>query len=472
MVIVKKFIQKNRLLFIILLALFFLFLVLFLIFHKKIIFNVSNDIIVLEYQSDFIPESISACYGNSFKCDSIDVEVHNGVDTSSLGDYKVLYTASYGGHKKSFVKKVSVVDRSKPIINVTSDSVSICPNSNSYDVNYTAYDNYDGDITSNVITDVKDDSLILSVSDSSGNFDSKTVLLKREDLDSPSISLNENQTMYIPVGSSFSDPGYSSIDNCDGDITDKVLVDGNVDTNAPGNYYITYTISDSFGNSNSITRTVIVYSPSQNGDKVIYLTFDDGPSQYTGELLDVLAKYNVKATFFVTGLKPDYFNYIGEAYKQGHSIGLHTISHNYSLVYSSSDSFLNDINSINEIVKKQTGSYSNIIRFPGGSSNTVSRFNPGIMSQLSHIVEEKGFKYFDWNVSSGDASGTMMSSDVYAQNIINGLGNGSYYIVLQHDTNINSIRAVSSVIEYGLAHGYSFKALDFDSPVVHHRIAN
>ena len=94
------------------------------------------------------------------------------------------------------------------------------------------------------------------------------------------------------------------------------------------------------------------------------------------------------------------------------------------------------------------------------------------MSTLSRMVEEKGFKYFDWNVSSGDASSNIMNSDVYANNIINGLGNGSYYVVLQHDTNINSIRAVSSVIEYGLAHGYSFRALDINSPIVHHRIAN
>lgn len=468
----KRFLNKNKFLLIVLSILVLFICFLFVIFHKRIIFNGSKNIEIVEFQSDYIPDNISACYGNMFKCDSIDVEVHNGVDVSSLGEYEVLYTASYKGHKKNFRKRVSVVDRSKPIINISNDIVSVCPNSDNYNVLYTAYDNYDGDITSSVQSSIEGDSLILTVFDSSLNSDSKSILLKREDLVAPSIDLIENRTMYMPVGTNFSDPGYTSIDNCDGDLSDKVLVSGSVDTNTPGNYDLTYSITDSSGNSNSITRTIIVYSPNQNGDKVIYLTFDDGPSQYTGELLNVLAKYDVKATFFVTGMNPKYFDFIGEAYRQGHSIGLHTSSHNYSLVYSSVDAFLNDINSINEVVKNQTGSYSNIIRFPGGSSNTVSRFNPGIMTQLSRIVEEKGFKYFDWNVSSGDASSTVMSSDVYANNIINGLGNGSYYIVLQHDTNINSIRAVSNVIEYGLAHGYSFKTLDFDSPVVHHRIAN
>ena len=94
------------------------------------------------------------------------------------------------------------------------------------------------------------------------------------------------------------------------------------------------------------------------------------------------------------------------------------------------------------------------------------------MSTLSGMLTDKGYKYFDWNVSSGDASGSLYSSDVYANNVINGLGNGSYYIVLQHDTNINSIRAVSSIIEYGFSHGYSFKSLDVNSPTVHHKIVN
>lgn len=468
----KKLFQKNKFLFIIVFILIILICFLIWLFRKNITFNVTNSSEVIEVQSDYIPETISACYGNKFKCQSIDVDVYSHVDTSVLGEYDVLYTASYGKYKRSFTKKVTVVDRANPVINVSSDSLSICPNTDSYDVGFNAFDNYDGDITSLVVREVTNDGLVLSVSDSSGNSDSKTVIFNREDNSAPVIGLEGNQNMYIPIGSSFVEPGFSASDNCDGDVTSSVVVEGSVDSNNPGTYTITYSVSDSYGNSNSISRSVNVYVPNNNGDKVIYLTFDDGPSQYTGELLDILSRYDVKATFFVTGMKPDYFNYIGEAYRQGHSIGIHTNSHNYSLVYSSVDAFFNDVNVINDVIYNQTGSYSNIIRFPGGSSNTVSRFNPGIMSTLSRMVEEKGFKYFDWNVSSGDASSNIMNSDVYANNIINGLGNGSYYVVLQHDTNINSIRAVSSVIEYGLAHGYSFRALDINSPIVHHRIAN
>lgn len=425
----------------------------------------------MDFGSEYTPESISACYGNKFKCHSIDVSLYNNVDTSKLGDYEVIYSVVHGKNKKDIVRKVTVVDRVDPVIK-SSDSLSLCPNSNNYDIDYSATDNYDGDITDKVSKDVFDDKLILSVSDSSNNNVSKVIDLKREDVTLPSISLNGDETVYIPVGTDFADPGYSAYDNCDGDITDKVSVSGNVG-NSSGNYSINYSVSDDHGNTFSLKRNIVVYSPNNNGNKVIYLTFDDGPSQYTGELLDVLSKYNVKATFFVTGRNSNYFHYIKRAYDEGHTIGLHTYSHNYSLVYSSIDAYFSDLNSINEIVREQTGSYSNIIRFPGGSSNTVSRnYTVGIMSQLSSLVESKGYKYFDWNVSSGDASSVILDSSSYAQNVINGLGNGSYYVVLQHDTNVNSIRAVSKIIEYGLSHGYSFRAIDINSPTVHHRIAN
>lgn len=440
-------------------------------FHNRIIIKSSINDEIVDFGSEYTPESISACYGNKFKCHSIDVSLYNNVDTSKLGDYEVIYSVVHGKNKKDIVRKVTVVDRVDPVIK-SSDSLSLCPNSNNYDIDYSATDNYDGDITDKVSKDVFDDKLILSVSDSSNNNVSKVIDLKREDVTLPSISLNGDETVYIPVGTDFADPGYSAYDNCDGDITDKVSVSGNVG-NSSGNYSINYSVSDDHGNTFSLKRNIVVYSPNNNGNKVIYLTFDDGPSQYTGELLDVLSKYNVKATFFVTGRNSNYFHYIKRAYDEGHTIGLHTYSHNYSLVYSSIDAYFSDLNSINEIVREQTGSYSNIIRFPGGSSNTVSRnYTVGIMSQLSSLVESKGYKYFDWNVSSGDASSVILDSSSYAQNVINGLGNGSYYVVLQHDTNVNSIRAVSKIIEYGLSHGYSFRAIDINSPTVHHRIAN
>ena len=451
-----------------------LFLVLFFVFFRcSIRFIYEKSSYDIDVFSVFDNPIVTACYGNKFKCKSIDVSIDSDVDTSNIGDYRIVYSAKYKGKSKDFIVNVSVNDNEAPIIDVSKESLSVCPNATLFDVDYKAYDNYDGDITSSVSQSVIDNVLTLSVSDSSNNLSSKDIKLVREDLEAPSISINGNSTMYLPIGSGYSDAGASATDICDGDVSSSISVSGGVDTSRAGSYSVTYSVSDLSGNSTSVSRNVFVYAPNGNGDRVVYLTFDDGPSSYTGELLDILAKYNVKATFFVTNRNPNYVHFIKRAHDEGHTIALHTSTLNYSQVYSSVDAYFNDLNAINETVKNMTGSYSYLIRFPGGSSNTVSRnYSIGIMSTLSRMVTERGYKYFDWNVSSGDADGRNHPSSDYSNNIINGISGRSMSIVLQHDTNINSIRAVSSVIEYGLSHGYSFKALDMSSPVVHHGIAN
>ncbi len=472
----KKNVHSSKKLFVIIgfvLILSFISLLYLFVFKSSIKFNYDMSSYSVDVLSEFSSPNVTACYGNRLKCKKIDVSVSSDVDTSKIGDYKVVYSAKYGKKIKKFIIDVKVVDKEAPVIETVSDSLSVCPNATDYNIDYKAFDNYDGDLTSNVSKSVVDDILTLSVNDSSNNVSSKDIALVREDLDAPSISIKGDSTKYLSVGSSYSDAGASALDNCDGDISSNISVSGSVDTSKAGSYTITYTVSDTAGNSSKATRVVNVYSSNGTGSKIVYLTFDDGPSAYTGELLDILARYNVKATFFVTNRNPNYNHFIKRAYNEGHTIALHTSSHNYSQIYSSVDAYFNDLNAINETVKNITGDYSHLIRFPGGSSNTVSRnYSIGIMSTLSRMVTDKGYKYFDWNVSSGDADGRSHSSSEYANNIINGLGNGSYYIVLQHDTNVNSIRSVGTVIEYGLSHGYTFLPLDMSSPVVHHKIAN
>ena len=118
-----------------------------------------------------------------------------------------------------------------------------------------------------------------------------------------------------------------------------------------------------------------------------------------------------------------------------------------------------------------TGSYTRLCRFPGGSSNTVSSFNRGIMSRLSRALEDLGYRFFDWNVSSGDAGGTTDSS-VVVQNVIDGCSGRSYSVVLQHDIKDYSVAAVEDIIIWGLNNGYRFAALDMSSPEAHHGINN
>ncbi|MBR2803421.1 polysaccharide deacetylase [Candidatus Saccharibacteria bacterium] len=201
----------------------------------------------------------------------------------------------------------------------------------------------------------------------------------------------------------------------------------------------------------------------------IYLTFDDGPGDYTNELLNILARQHVKATFFVTGNGED--EMIAREYREGHAVGLHTLSHNYFYIYSSVDNFFDDLYAVQERVKNITGQTSMLMRFPGGSSNTVSRrYQRGIMSELTAEVEARGFTYFDWNVLSGDAGETTDTGEVVWR-VTSALREGEN-VVLQHDIKDFSVAAVEEIIKFGKDNGYKFDKLSSKSFTAHHGVNN
>lgn len=289
---------------------------------------------------------------------------------------------------------------------------------------------------------------------------------KTSDKDAPAITLNGTEILYVKKNTTYEELGADVYDDCD---AVELTVSGEVDTKTIGTYTIKYQAMDNSENIATATRTVNVV-PEWQG--TIYLTFDDGPWTDTGALLDVLKKYNVKATFFVTGNGDDAI--IKREYDEGHTVALHTWSHDYSYVYSSVDNYFADLYQIQERVKRITGYTATLIRFPGGSSNTVSRRYDGgtrIMSKLVNEVTSRGFTYFDWNISSGDAGNTDVTYQVYA-NVIENLKVGGDSVVLQHDSKTFSINAVESIIQYGLNNGFSFERLTADSPTMHHHVNN
>lgn len=195
-------------------------------------------------------------------------------------------------------------------------------------------------------------------------------------------------------------------------------------------------------------------------DKVCYLTFDDGPSDNTLKILKILDDYKVKATFFV--VKNSKADYIKQVAARGHTVGLHTASHVYSNIYSSDEAYYADLKVISDIVESQTGKKSNIIRFPGGSSNKISKdFSQGIMTRLTKSVVENGYFYFDWNVDSGDAAGKNVRYDVIRNNVVNSANGKGSICVLMHDTSAKSttVTALPGIIEGLTAKGYRFEAL-------------
>lgn len=224
--------------------------------------------------------------------------------------------------------------------------------------------------------------------------------------------------------------------------------------------------------NNKLNPDVPVGTDVQSEEKVIYLTFDDGPSANTQAVLDVLDQYNAKATFFVTGLNPDYYDMIKVAYDKGHTIGMHTYSHDYSWVYSSTDAYFQDLEQIGNLVKEQIGFVPAFIRFPGGSSNTISaNYTKGIMTQLSQEVIAKGYQYYDWNGDCQDGSGTLSPDELY-NHAINAAGNN--IMILCHDAigKETTVQALPKIIEYYQAQGYVFKGIDRESFAPHHGINN
>ncbi len=208
--------------------------------------------------------------------------------------------------------------------------------------------------------------------------------------------------------------------------------------------------------------------------KTVYLTFDDGPSENTQPVLDTLDRYGIKATFFVTGMHPDYFPMISTCYQAGHTIGMHTYSHDYSDVYASIDAYWNDLNKIADVVRNQIGYVPCFIRFPGGSSNTVSaNYTTGIMSELSQEVVNEGYQYYDWDASCGDGADHTADELVDATMADTSYGYQSIVFLMHDGTSKEStVEALPRIIEYFQSEGYEFAPIDRSTCVPHHGIGN
>lgn len=464
--------------------------ILFLITPKLVIDETTK---VIEVNTDYTPVSFKAF---QMKKDLSDyVTINGSADIGELGEYNILYELRKGIFTIRKILTVKVVDTTAPVLTLEGEEEYTTCSIDSYtEVGYKAMDNYDGDITDKVETNKSDDTIEYSVTDSSNNTTKSVRKLIVGDKIKPELSLIGDAKVELTVGEEYKELGVKAVDNCLGDISSNVVVEGSVDTKTPGTYTLTYTVKDAYDNTSTVTRTVIVkkkkttttnktttnntttnYNSANNSTGVIYLTFDDGPGAGTSKILDVLDKYNVKATFFVTNSGSDAL--LKREADAGHTVALHTASHQYS-IYTSVDTYFADLNIVAERVKRVTGIDSKYIRFPGGSSNTVSkRYNIGIMSTLAREVENRGYRYFDWNVSVEDAGGCSAKSvsnksACVFNNFKRYLGANKSNVVLLHDIKTYTAEALEDIVKYGLEHNYTFKAIDENTPNCHHGINN
>ena len=210
---------------------------------------------------------------------------------------------------------------------------------------------------------------------------------------------------------------------------------------------------------------------SQEGveEKVAYLTFDDGPTgKVTEKILDVLKEYDIKATFFVVGKEINQREQVlKRIYEEGHSIGLHTYSHNLKFIYSSDENFIKEMQQTSEKVNEVLGEEVNskIIRFPGGSSGRLSE-------QLLQKLHEENYKIFDWNVSLEDGVNPNLSPSQIVQNAKKCSRNTTKRIILAHcnSKNTNTYNALPGIIKYYKDQGYVFKPIDQNTEEFYYRI--
>lgn len=201
---------------------------------------------------------------------------------------------------------------------------------------------------------------------------------------------------------------------------------------------------------------------------VVYLTFDDGPSPNSNKILDILDDYGIKATFFVVGREDDTSaNIYRRIVDEGHTLGMHSYTHIYSKLYASEDSFTSDLNRIHDLLLDRTGVDCKLYRFPGGSSNHVSNVD---VHKLINILDERGIRYYDWNVANRDATGVTYTADELVENVISNVVEYKTTVVLMHDVSgkETTVESLPKLIEELQAMGVVILPITDSTPLIQH----
>lgn len=187
-------------------------------------------------------------------------------------------------------------------------------------------------------------------------------------------------------------------------------------------------ISSLYNNDDDDSNIIL---PGSDDVAQVYLTFDDGPSNNTDDILNILDKYNIKATFFLVANEDESAKEkIKKIADHGHSIGMHSYSNRYSEIYASLDSFKYDVDMIRDYLSAIIGYEPNLYRFPGGSGNKVTNVN---IRECIEYLDSQDIRYYDWNVSGADATSNAYTSDELVENVMKDVLKYKTSVVLLHD---------------------------------------
>ncbi|MDO4982158.1 MAG: polysaccharide deacetylase family protein [Eubacteriales bacterium] len=287
-----------------------------------------------------------------------------------------------------------------------------------------------------------------------------------------SVSLCGDEEITLLCGERYVEEGCLAFDTDGSDISDRVEISGEVCIWRPEDYELTYSVTDSDEVPLSCARKVKVIAntlpETAAAEKTIYLTYDDGPGKYTDELLDLLATYDAKATFFLIGKQVEkYPEELERILSAGHSIGVHCYRHDYEYIYSSEDRFAEDVLKTRELIFDKSGYRPDILRFAGGSS-TAAAYSAnkvdGGFETLTEILDNLGMRYFDWDISADPKDDGIEHS---VRRVIKTAEKTECPIVIQHDSRSTCLKATQKILEWGSENGYTFEAIDLTVPEVH-----
>ena len=397
------------------------------------------------------------------------------LDTNKVGEYSITYKYK----NKEYPVSVNVVDTTPPVFNVKEitieNRVKLDPKElvkNVKDASKTTV-SFKEDYNFDEIGDYEVEVVVSDIYDNSTSKNTTVHVIK----DNKGPEIKNISAIDVVVGG---DNGWEKdvIVKDDHDPNPKLILEkGDFNPNKEGKYFVTYKAIDRAGNVSIVKREVNVVkaigTTDESEEKIVYLTFDDGPSSNTKKILDILDKYDAKATFFVTGNNKQYNYLIKTAHDKGHTIGLHTYTHDYARVYKSKYSYFDDLNKLENMLKGILGYSPKYIRFPGGSSNTISSaYKKGIMTYLTKEVQNRGYQYYDWNCDSTDASGNNVAVSKLVKNATNCSENNINILFHDTDAKDTTVEALPKIIKYYKDRGYKFKAIDDNSFAPHHRVNN
>lgn len=203
--------------------------------------------------------------------------------------------------------------------------------------------------------------------------------------------------------------------------------------------------------------------------KYAYLTFDDGPSENTIKILDFLKANNIKATFFVIGTQ-GYDDVYKRIVDEGHTLAIHSNTHEYSDIYVNEETFMNDIATLSNRLEKLTGVKPTIMRFPGGSNNTISHRYGGadLMDKLVKKVSDAGYLYYDWNVDSSDATAVCKDKNAIVNSVMNGVEGQDHAVILMHDASAktSTVAALPEIVDGLRKKGFILEPITEETPLV------